>query len=267
MSAVDLARRLLAIDGRVDPEVARRLVAIVLGVAVEGLPDPGEAFEFWRREPEPWSAISLEAAEFIVVDLETTGLSAKRARILEIGAVRVSRLRCADRFSSLVHPGHSVPAVITALTGIDDAMVAHAPPLERVMGDFSAWLAQAPQAPLVAHNACFDARFLGKAFDVCGLAPPDRAVLCTRRLARRLVPDLARFNLDALTAHFGISNHDRHRALGDAAATGRALIELLHLARSQRQVENLGDLVALQEAPTTRRRSAQARASSRASRS
>ncbi len=260
LSAVELARRLLALDGDVDPQIAQRLVAALLGVASERLPDPREAFEFWRREPEPGSAIPLASAEFAVVDLETTGVSPQGARIIEIGAVRVLRLRCADRFQSLVHPGRSIPSAITTLTGIDDASVAHAPPLALVMRDFSAWLARSPQAPLVAHNASFDAGFLERAFSECGLAPHGRLVLCTRRLARRLLPDLARFNLDTLTAHFGISNRDRHRALGDADATARALVELLHLARADRQVEDLGGLAALQASPTRRRRVAQARA-------
>ena len=72
-------------------------------------------------------------------------------------------------------------------------------------------------------------------------------VLCTRRLARRIVPELGRYNLDHLCAHFGISNRARHRALGDAAATATALVELLQLARARLGVETVGDLLDLHE--------------------
>jgi DNA polymerase-3 subunit epsilon len=72
-------------------------------------------------------------------------------------------------------------------------------------------------------------------------------------LSRRLLPELGRYNLDHLCAHFGIRNRARHRALGDAEATAHAWIELIALAREQRHA-TVGDLLDLQEAPTRRRR-------------
>jgi DNA polymerase III epsilon subunit-like protein len=79
------------------------------------------------------------------------------------------------------------------------------------------------------------------------------AVLCTQRLARRLLPRLGRYDLDHVCAQFGVDNRARHRALGDADATARVWIELLSLA-IKRGVETVGDLLDLQEQPVRRRR-------------
>ncbi|MCZ6464522.1 MAG: exonuclease domain-containing protein [Proteobacteria bacterium] len=73
-------------------------------------------------------------------------------------------------------------------------------------------------------------------------------VFCTRRLARRLAPEIGRFDLDHVCAHFGVSNAARHRALGDARATARVWVDLLHRAR-ERGLRTLGDLLDHQERP------------------
>jgi DNA polymerase III epsilon subunit-like protein len=78
-------------------------------------------------------------------------------------------------------------------------------------------------------------------------------VLCTRKLARRLIPELGRYNLDQLCAHFGIANRARHRALGDAEATARALLDLLGIAQSRFEIGNLGELIDFQRRPPAKR--------------
>jgi DNA polymerase III epsilon subunit-like protein len=159
-----------------------------------------------------------------------------------------------------------VPRRITALTGIDDAAVAEAPPLAPVIRSFRRWLGAAPRAPFVAHNAGFDAGFVSAALAREGLAPLEVPVLCTRRLARRIAPEIGRYSLDHLSAHFGVANRARHRALGDAAATARIWIELLDLARQRHGVRTLGDLLDLQERsplPAARRRARRARPAAR----
>jgi DNA polymerase III epsilon subunit-like protein len=88
-----------------------------------------------------------------------------------------------------------------------------------------------------------------------GLPALDVPVLCTRLLARRLLPELGRYGLDPLCAHFGIENRARHRALGDAESTARALLELLAMARRRPRLATLEDLLAL-GAPGARRRGA-----------
>jgi DNA polymerase-3 subunit epsilon len=203
------------------------------------------------------AAVPLAAAEFAVVDLETTGVRAERDAIVEIGAVRVSRLRVGNAFQTLLRePGAPpLPRAITALTGIDAAALEGAPPPAQALAAFRRWLADAPRAPLVAHNATFDARFAQRALEAHDLPPLRVPVLCTRKLARRLLPRLGRYDLDHLCAHFGIANSARHRALGDAEATARALIELLREALGAGDVATLGDLLDLQtRAPARRRR-------------
>ncbi len=254
MGLVELAQQLLAVETEIDPALARRIVGLALDRAPQSLPDrlsagdlrPGAEFDVADQR--------LARAAFVVVDLETTGLDVKGASILEIGAVRVSGLRIVDRFETLVRPPGKLPRAIVALTGICDAMVAEAPTTRRALQSFARWLDRTPTAPFVAHNASFDHRFVSRALDLCGLPPYRGAVLCTRKLARRLIPELGRYNLDQLCAHFGISNRARHRALGDAEATARALIDLLEIAQSRLEMRSLGELIDFQRRPPAKQK-------------
>ena len=250
----DLARRLLALRDAVEPALARRLVATALGRSAASLPDPLDAHHLRTAEDAAVSAIPLAEAAFTVVDLETTGLSPDRCAILEIGAVRIERLRYGDAFTTLIRPAGPVPPAISKLTGIVDEMVVDAPTPRRALRRFRRWLARTPTAPFVAHNANFDARFVSRALADYAMPPHRVPVLCTQRLARRLLPRLGRYNLDHLCAHFGITNRARHRADGDADATARAWIELLEVARADGRAATVGDLLDLQERPVRRRR-------------
>ena len=161
----------------------------------------------------------LFAPSLAFVDLETTGMSAGEDRITEIGVVRVDA--AADgtapqvtEWSTLVDPGVPIPPAIVALTGIDNAMVAGAPPFSALVRDIAALL---DGAVFVAHNARFDYGFLKHAFARAGHTFTTRA-LCTVRLSRRLFPDARGHGLDALIARHALPAGDRHRALGDARA-------------------------------------------------
>ncbi len=251
---VELAQQLLAVETAIDPELARRIVGLALDRAPQSLPDwlsPGDLRPVAEFEVADQKIAS---ADFVVVDLETTGLDVDGASILEIGAIRVSRLRIVERFETLVRPPGKLPRAIVALTGIHDAMVAEAPTERRALRSFARWLDRTPTAPFVAHNASFDHRFVTRALDLCGLPPYRGAVLCTRKLARRLIPELDRYNLDQLCAHFGISNRARHRALGDAEATAQALIDLLEIAQSRLEMRSLGELIDFHRRPPAKRK-------------
>ncbi len=242
-----LARELLALRGPLDPRLARQLLASALGCRASLLPDPVDL----RRLPSlvhgPVSDLPLERSRFVVVDLETTGLSVESCQILEIGAVRVEGLRRTARFQTLVDPGVPIPERITALTGIDRQQVDGAPDIRRVIADFRRWIGGG-EAAFVAHNASFDTRFVRRALADHGHPPWAGPVLCTRKLARRILPELGRYNLDTLSAHLGITNRWRHRALGDAEATAQALLELIDRAREERGIGTLGGLLELQAA-------------------
>ena len=185
----------------------------------------------WRADDGRWVlglhdllAQPLAACTFVVVDLETTGLGVSPQGIIEIGAARVSGGRVVEEFQQLVNPEMRLPPFITGLTGIHDAMLAGQPRLAEVWPRFAAF---AGDAVLVAHNAPYDLGYLNAAalsYAGATLANPH---LCTLKLARRLLPGLRRRGLDALAAHFGIPQCDRHRALGDVRITVEILFQLL----------------------------------------
>jgi DNA polymerase III epsilon subunit family exonuclease len=251
---VELAQQLLAVETAIDPALARRIVGLALNREPQSLPDQLRPGDFRSGDEIEVADGKIASADFVVVDLETTGLDVNGAAILEIGAIRLSQLRIVDRFETLLRPPGKLPRAIVALTGIHDAMVAEAPPQKRALRSFARWLDRTPTAPFVAHNASFDHRFVSRALDLCGLPPYRGAVLCTRKLARRLIPELGRYNLDQLCAHFGIANRARHRALGDAEATARALLDLLEIAQSRFEIGNLGELIDFQRRPPAKRK-------------
>ena len=159
------------------------------------------------------------------VDVETTGSSPARARVTEVGVVRVDfdgdDVRV-DEWSTLVNPGIPIPAEIQWLTGITNAMVRAAPAFADVAQHVFDWL---DGAIFVAHNARFDYGFLRAEFDRAGLAF-NAKTLCTVRLSRYLYPDRSPHTLDAIIARFGLDGEQRHRALGDARVLWRLLQKL-----------------------------------------
>ena len=159
------------------------------------------------------------------VDVETTGGSPARERILEIGVVRVdfddSDVRV-DEWSTLVNPGVPIPAEIQWLTGITNDMVRAAPSFADVA---QLVFDRLEGAIFVAHNARFDYAFLRAEFHRAGLSFTAKT-LCTVRLSRYLYPDRAPHTLDAIIARFHIEGEPRHRALGDARVLWRLLQRL-----------------------------------------
>jgi DNA polymerase-3 subunit epsilon len=189
---------------------------------------------FVCREPEgTWHvrahaalAQPLSETTFVVCDLETTGMAASAAGIIEIGAARVRGGQVVGEFQQLVNPGTWLPPFITRLTGIEDAMLAGQPPIAQVWPRFVDFLGT---DVLVAHNARFDLAFLNAAAAAYSGRPLSNSTLCTLKLARRLLPAVKRRGLDALASHFALPVHDRHRALGDVRITVEVLFHLLEL--------------------------------------
>ncbi len=191
----------------------------------------------------------LDEAELVVFDLETTGLSAARDRICEIGAVRVRALEPVDSFESLVNPGVALPPAIARLTGLREQELRHAPPVTRVVDRF---LDFAGDALLVAHNARFDQRFLEQQLLRMHGRRLSEPPLCTAALARRLLEGrLRRVSLASLAHFFGVATRPCHRALPDAEATAQVLLHLIGLAQ-ELGARHLSDLRAL-AAPRKRR--------------
>jgi DNA polymerase-3 subunit epsilon len=199
-------------------------------------------------------AATLFATTFVIVDLETTGGAPDGNGITEIGAVKVRGGEVLGEFGTLVNPGERLPAFITVLTGITEAMLIEAPPIERVL---PAFLEFAKGAVLVAHNAPYDTGFLKAACAAHGYVWPKPLVLDTAALARRaLVADeVANHKLGTLARHFRAATTPNHRALEDARAT----VDVLHglIARlGSHKVHTLGEALEFVKAvsPAQRRK-------------
>jgi DNA polymerase III subunit epsilon len=181
-------------------------------------------------------------APYVVFDVETTGSSAGKGGITEIGAVKLVGGLVVDEFSTLINPGRKIDPFVVRLTGITDRMVADAPDPAEVMPLFEEF---AEGSVLVGHNVRFDSAFVAAARDAAGLPPlPNRVVLDTLKLARVLVPGLKRYRLSSLVAHFGVRAAPNHRALADAAATAGVLVKLLKLLGSA-GVSSVGEAATL----------------------
>jgi len=191
----------------------------------------------------------IEDAELVVFDLETTGLSAARDLVCEIGAARVRALEIVDEFATLVDPGVALPLQIATLTGLRDEELRCAPRAEIAIRRF---LAFTGEAPLVAHNARFDVGFLDREVARLTGRRVVAPVLDTVWLARRLLHRRSeRFSLRELAHFFGTTWEPCHRALPDALATAEILVALLGLAQ-ERGARTLADVLEL-GAPRARR--------------
>jgi DNA polymerase III subunit epsilon len=167
--------------------------------------------------------------EFAVLDLETTGGSPATDRITEVGVVRVRGGEVTGTFHALVNPLMPIPPMITALTGITNAMVANQEPIEVVLPCLLEFLGD---AVLVAHNASFDTRFLQAALHAHAYPPLESKVVCTARLARILLPrdEIPNVKLASLAHYLRAGTQPCHRAFTDARATVDVLHALLERA-------------------------------------
>lgn len=174
------------------------------------------------RTPNNNKVAHLSTTTFVVLDLETTGASPNvGAGITEIGAVKVRGGEVIGIFESFINPGESIPAYITALTGITDEMVLDAPTIEKVLPALFEFLGHEDASVLVAHNAPFDLGFLKAAAKSHEYPWPKYQVLDTVKLARHLltrdeVPDC---KLSTLAQFFDTPIQPTHRALDDAQST------------------------------------------------
>ena len=238
LSAVEAARSLFATTSISDGLASSLLAEVTAGDS--RLVCRGSSVSLAGQGPDPL----LENAEFVVFDLETTGLSAARSRICEFGAVRVHALALVDSFQSLVNPGVALPEPVARLTGLRDQELRRAPLVSSVLGRF---LAFTGDAHLVAHNARFDQRFLERQLLLMHDRRLSEPPLCTAALARRLLEGrLRRVSLASLAHFFGVSTRPCHRALPDAEATAEVLVHLIGLAQEigARRLSDLRTLAA-----------------------
>lgn len=163
--------------------------------------------------------------KYAVIDVETTGLSHKTERLTEIAIVIIEDGEIVNEFSSLINPECKIPYRITQLTGINDQMVQGAPHFYEIAKQI---VELTTDCIFVAHNASFDYRFIQAEFARYEF-DYQRKVLDTVKLARKLMPGFRSYSLGKLTAQLGIKIENRHRAMGDAAATAQLFMMLLNL--------------------------------------
>ncbi|QLQ37098.1 DEDD exonuclease domain-containing protein [Micromonospora robiginosa] len=199
-------------------------------------------------------ALPLYATTFVVVDLETTGGAPDGGGITEIGAVKVRGGEELGVLATLVNPGVPIPPFITVLTGITQAMLLPAPPIEQVLPSFLEFLTD---AVLVAHNAPYDVGFLKAACARHGYPWPNPRVLDTAALARRVLTrdEVPNRKLGTLAAYFRTATQPNHRALDDAKATVDVLHGLIGRLGGHR-VDTVGEAIEFARAvtPTQRRK-------------
>lgn len=233
---LDLARDVMGLSGH--EGAAAAAVYALLG------PDPRFAVDtagVWSlkaafRQVGP----SLGFLDYAVVDVETTGGDPHSGhRIIELAIVEIRDGVISRDYRTLVNPGRSIPHGVVTLTGITDEAVAVAPYFEQVAEEVANRLRG---RVFVAQNVMFDRKFVeSELLEAMGECPPAE-MLCTVRMARRFLPQLRRRNLDALSRHYDIRIHGRHRAYGDALATARIFLRLLDEA-SGKGIHDLHQLV------------------------
>lgn len=185
--------------------------------------------------------VKLERINFYVVDIETTGANSRSDRITDLAVIKVKSGEIVDSFTSLVNPRQPIPKFIQSMTGITDGMVRNAPDEMEVLEKYIKFI-DTENAVFVAHNANFDYYFIRNALMRTFGKPIDQHVLCTVKLARKILPKTQKVNLTALTKYYHIPVFMRHRALGDAFATARALIRMLEVLKLEHGIETLEQL-------------------------
>ena len=166
----------------------------------------------------------LTEKEYVVFDLETTGLDVMNNGITEIGAVKVVDGKITEQFTTLVKPDYRISEEIVKITGITEEMVKDSPKISTVIPDFIKFI---ENAVLVAHNADFDLKFI-KRFAGAEDYEIKNKVMDTVELARSTLPFLKRHDLHTIADHFGIVFR-HHRALSDAYATAEAFVEMMKI--------------------------------------
>ena len=180
----------------------------------------------------------IDEEEFVVFDIETTGLNSHTNKIIEIGAVKIKAGRIIDRYSQLINPGISIPYHITEITSITNEQVANQPKIDEVIGKFVEFIGD---AVLVAHNAPFDMGFIKRDIKEYLNIDLESSVIDTLQMARDLFPDFKKYGLGDLNKALGLALEKHHRAVDDSQATANMFIIFLEKYK-EKGVEYLKDI-------------------------
>ena len=227
-----------------------RAMAITDHGVVQGFPDAMYASEGWKDfrmiygleayfVNDMVGAVKGEESqsfdgEFVVFDLETTGLSAGSDRITEIGAVKVRGGEIVDVFHTFVNPGRHIPEKITQLTSITDAMVKDAPDEAEALKLWEQFCP--PDAVLVAHNADFDCSFMSAAY-ARQQKPFRNTYIDTVTISRSLYKELKNHKLDTVAEHLKVGEFHHHRACDDAETLAKIFLRMMQDMRERNHID------------------------------
>ena len=220
----------------VDPQ---NFFKIIYGVECYLVDDLKKSVELGKNEK---FSDRVDEHKYVVFDLETTGFSPEKNKIIEFGAVKVENGEITDRFSEFVNPGIPIPYRITQLTGINDDMVLGADPIDKVLDRF---LEFSKDCVLVGHNVGFDIGFVRENCKRLGHECPF-TTMDTLGIARALLPGHAKYTLDAVAKILGVSLDNHHRAVDDAECTAGIFRKFLPML-AEREADTFEKINALSD--------------------
>lgn len=169
---------------------------------------------------------------YVVMDIETTGLSFMENEIIEIGAIIVKEREIVNEFHAMINPKVKVPASITALTGITDQEIENdGRTLKEVLQEFLEFVGD---FPVIAHNADFEYGFLRSACEKCKFPLFSNQWIDTLQIARRLVYDVNNYKLETLLEYFGLQMNGLHRSMQDCLSTKQVYEKLIDLEQKDK---------------------------------
>jgi len=168
--------------------------------------------------------------DYVVVDIETTGLNPDTDEIIEIGAIKMIGHERKDTFNALVSTKKSIPHSVSEITGITDQMIMDSG--KKINDVLVAFLLFLGDLPIVGHNIDFDRSFLLNSCSSCGLPLIVNRSIDTLSLARRLIKEGQNYKLETLATRFSIEQNRYHRSISDCETTGLLYRKLLNLMES-----------------------------------
>ena len=188
--------------------------------------------------------LPIEKAAFSVVDVETTGLSANKNRVIEIALIKIENLKITDKLHYLINPQTYIPPFITSLTGISNDDIIGAPIFSNIVDEIISFT---DNTILTAHNFTFDSSFLNTEFTISGREFINEHSCCTLKMARQIYPTLKSKSLTSVAQSLNLKNTNAHRALGDAEITAKVLLKMIKELQSKDKITTIGELLSYQK--------------------